>query len=130
MRGMIVVVSLPSCMTGCKPKVYRSGSVRRTSSLDNRFLREIDKGLAKSRVGLVLVTPAFLERIRSGGVSEKELSALLARDLLFPVIYKTTFDELRNVSPLLASRNGLDANEDPLEDIVTKIAELVTFENS
>ena len=63
-------------------------------------------------------------------MSEKELSALLARDLLFPVIYKTTFDELRNVSPLLASRNGLDANEDPLEDIVTKIAELVTFENS
>lgn len=98
--------------------------------LGQPFLREIDKGLAKSRVGLVLVTPAFLERIRSGGVSEKELSALLARDLLFPVIYKTTFDELRNVSPLLVSRNGLDANEDPLEDIVTKIAELVTFENS
>jgi NADPH:quinone reductase-like Zn-dependent oxidoreductase len=37
------------------------------------FMREIDKGLAKTRIGLVLITPAFLQRIESGGVSEKEL---------------------------------------------------------
>ena len=50
--------------------------------LGSPLLREIDKGLANSRVGLVLVTPAFINRIKNEGIAEKELSALLARDLL------------------------------------------------
>lgn len=58
--------------------------------LGQPFLREIDRGLAKSRTGLVLVTPALLKRIDGGGVSDKELSALLARDLLIPVVHGTT----------------------------------------
>lgn len=54
--------------------------------LGQPFLREIDRGLAKSRTGLVLVTPALLKRVDSRGVSDKELSELLARDLLIPVV--------------------------------------------
>lgn len=96
--------------------------------LGQPFMREIDRGLAKSRTGLVLVTPALLRRVDSRGVSDKELSELLARDLLFPVIHGTTYAELRKVSPLLASRNGLDTSEDSMADIATKIAELVTVE--
>jgi hypothetical protein len=52
------------------------------------------RGLAKSRTGLVLVTPSLLKRIGSRGVSDKELSALLASDLLIPVVHGTTYDEL------------------------------------
>lgn len=96
--------------------------------LGQPFMREIDRGLAKSRTGLVLVTPALLERVDSRGVSDKELSELLARDLLIPVVHKTTYDELRNVSPLLASRNGLNTADDSMADIATKIAELVAVE--
>jgi hypothetical protein len=59
--------------------------------LGQSFMREIDKGLAKTRIGLVLITPAFLKRIESGGVSEKELSELLARDLLIPVSHGVTY---------------------------------------
>lgn len=92
------------------------------------FLREIDKGLAKSRVGIVLVTPAFLNRVEGSGIADKELSVLLARDLLIPVIHGTTYDALREVSPLLGSRNGLNTSEDTMEDIAIKIAELVTPE--
>lgn len=90
------------------------------------FLREIDKGLAKSRVGLVLVTPALLKRLESGGISDKELSELLYRDQLIPVMHGVTFEELRKVSPLLASRNGLDTSQDSMQVIATKIAELVS----
>jgi hypothetical protein len=68
--------------------------------LGQPFLREIDRGLAKSRTGLVLVTPALLQRVDRRGVSDKELSELLARDLLIPVVHETTYDELRKVSPL------------------------------
>src|SRR3954447_4743058 len=93
--------------------------------LGQSFMREIDKGLAKTRIGLVLITPAFLKRIESGGVSEKELSELLARDLLLPVAHGVTYDEIRAISPLLGSRNGLSTDEDSIEDIAKKIAELV-----
>ncbi|WP_329614917.1 toll/interleukin-1 receptor domain-containing protein [Streptomyces brevispora] len=93
------------------------------------FMREIDKGLARSRTGLVLVTPALLTRLQHGGVSDKELSELLVRDLLLPVIHETTYGELRDVSPLLASRNGLDTAQDSMAVVATKIAELVAVED-
>jgi hypothetical protein len=93
--------------------------------LGTSLLREIDKGLAKSRVGIVLVTPSLLKRLAAEGIAEKELSALLARDLLVPVVHNTTYDALRDVSPLLGSRSGLNTAEESMADIAAKIAELV-----
>ncbi|WP_085536620.1 toll/interleukin-1 receptor domain-containing protein [Massilibacteroides vaginae] len=94
--------------------------------LGSSLLREIDKGLAKSRVGIVLVTPSFLKRVNDEGIADKELSALLARDLLVPIVHNTTFEDLREVSPLLGSRSGLSTIEDSMGDIAAKLAELVT----
>ena len=93
--------------------------------LGSPLLREIDKGLAKSRVGIVLVTPAFLRRLKGEGIAEKELSALLARDLLVPIVHKTTYEELRDVSPLLGSRSGLSTAEETMAQLAEKLAELV-----
>jgi hypothetical protein len=90
------------------------------------LLREIDKGLARSRVGIVLVTPAFLSRIQAEGIADKELSTLLARDLLVPIVHDTTYDALRDVSPLLGSRSGLSTAEGSMSDVADKLAELVT----
>lgn len=94
--------------------------------LGSPLLREIDKGLAKSRIGIVLVTPSFLERVEGEGIADKELSALLARDLLVPIVHKTTFEDLREVSPLLGSRSGLSTIEESMVDVAAKIVELVT----
>ncbi|HFF3103612.1 toll/interleukin-1 receptor domain-containing protein [Legionella pneumophila] len=91
------------------------------------LLREIDKGLAKSRVGIVLVTPALLDRLEGEGIADKELSALLARDLLVPIVHDTTYEALRDVSPLLGSRSGLSTAEDSMADVATKLAELVAL---
>lgn len=95
-------------------------------ALGTTMLREIDKGLAKSRAGIVLVTPAFLKRVENEGVAEKELSALLAKDRLVPIVHNTTFDALRDVSPLLGSRSGLDTGEDSMDEIAAKLSELFT----
>lgn len=95
--------------------------------LGSSLLREIDKGLAKCRIGIVLVTPSFLERVKGEGVADKELSALLARDLLVPIVHNTTFEDLREVSPLLGSRSGLSTIEESMESVAAKIAELVTL---
>jgi hypothetical protein len=37
----------------------------------------------------------------------------------------TTYEEIRKVSPLLGSRNGLSTDEDPMDVIATKISELI-----
>ena len=94
-------------------------------ALGTPFMRAIDKGLAKSRIGLVLVTPALLKSLQSEGVADKELSTLLAGDRLIPIVHNTTYDKLREVSPLLGSRNGLSTVEDSLEVVAQKIAELI-----
>ena len=93
--------------------------------LGSNLMREIDKGLAKSRIGIVMVTPSFLKRIAGEGVADKELSALLSTDLLVPIVHDTTYENLRDVSPLLGSRSGLDTAEDPIDNVASKLAELV-----
>ena len=94
--------------------------------LGTNLLREIDKGLAASRVGIVLVTASFLKRIQGNGIADKELSALLSRDQLIPVLDGVTFEELYDVSPLLASRSGLNTSEETMEDIANKLSEVVS----
>lgn len=89
------------------------------------MMRAIDKGLVNSRVGIVLVTPAMLQRLPAEGVADKELSALLRRERLVPVVHGTTYEELEKVSLLLASRAGLSTAEESMEEVATKIAELV-----
>jgi hypothetical protein len=93
--------------------------------LGEPFLRAIDKGLAKSRIGIVLVTPALLKRLPAAGVADKELSVLLRRDQLVPIVHNTTYDALSEVSPMLASRNGLDTADMPMADVAAKLSELV-----
>jgi hypothetical protein len=91
------------------------------------MMRAIDKGLANSRIGLVLVTPALLARLPKESIADKELSTLLAGNQLIPVVHNTTYEALRNVSPLLASRSGLDTAEDSMAVVAEKIAELVAL---
>jgi hypothetical protein len=96
-------------------------------ALGTPLLREIDRGLAKSRVGIVLVTPALLRRLQGEGIADKELSALLARDLLVPIVHGTTYEALREISPLLGSRSGLNTAEGTMANVAAKLAELVAL---
>lgn len=91
------------------------------------MMRAIDKGLAASKIGLVLVTPALLARLPKEGVADKELSTLLQGNRLVPIVHGTTYTELRDVSPMLASRSGLDTSEDSMAAVAAKIAELVSI---
>jgi len=89
------------------------------------MMRAIDKGLVNSRIGIVLVTPAMLRRLPAEGVADKKLSALLRRERLIPVVHGTTYEELEQVSLLLASRAGLSTAEETMAEVAAKIAELV-----
>ncbi|MER5212557.1 toll/interleukin-1 receptor domain-containing protein [Streptomyces sp. NPDC051784] len=85
-------------------------------------MREIDKGLRNSRIGIVLVTPALLESIKNEGIAEKELAVLLGTNRVVPVTHGVTFDELYDVSPMLASHSGLSTKESSLDAVAAKIA--------
>lgn len=43
-----------------------------------------------------------------------------------PTRGNSTYEALREVSPLLGSRSGLSTAEDPMADIAAKLAELVS----
>ena len=97
--------------------------------LGKSLLREIDKGLANSRIGIVLVTPALLKSLAAERIADKELSALLATDRVIPVAHGTTFDALRDVSPLLAARSGLSTGDSSMRDVATKVAAAAAAED-
>lgn len=78
------------------------------------------------RVGIVLVTPTLLSRLEGEGIADKELSVLLARDLLVPIVHDTSYEDLREISPLLGSRSGLSTAEDSMETVAIKLSELVS----
>jgi hypothetical protein len=90
--------------------------------LGSLLVREIDRGLKVSRIGIVLVTPNMLSSLANQGIADKELSALLATDRVIPVTHQTTFDALREESPLLASRSGLSTEGSTIRDVAVKIA--------
>lgn len=89
------------------------------------LMRTIDRGLANSKIGIVLVTPALLKSLKAEGIADKELSALLVRERLVPILHGTSFEDLNNVSPLLASRAGLKTADNPMAAVAAKLAELV-----
>jgi hypothetical protein len=117
--------ALYNLLTGLDVKVWFSET---DVALGTSLVREIDKGLLKSRMGIVLVTPALLKALQSGGIADKELSALLATDRVIPIVHGVTFDELRDVSPLLAARSGLSTGESSLEDVATKLADVAIID--
>ncbi|MBT0567687.1 toll/interleukin-1 receptor domain-containing protein [Williamsia sp. CHRR-6] len=92
-------------------------------SLGTSLIQEVDRGLANSRAGIVLVTPALLHGLESSsGLAGKELSALLSTDRVIPVAHDTTFDALRDISPLLAARSGLTTGSLSMKQVAQKIA--------
>jgi hypothetical protein len=85
--------------------------------------RQLDRGISCSRVGVVLVTPAMLMALRQGGFADQELGALLLTGRVIPVLHGVTYEELRRVSPLLATRAGLTTTDSSLTDVAEKIAD-------
>ncbi|MBF0817630.1 TIR domain-containing protein [Microbacterium paludicola] len=113
-------------LSGLDVKVWFS---EKDVPLGTSLLRQIDRGLRNSRAGVVLITPAMLKSLNAEGIADKELSALLATDRVIPVAHGTTFEALRDVSPLLAARSGLTTSEyASLDEVATKIADAVLLD--
>ena len=93
--------------------------------LGKSLIREIDKGLTRSRIGIVLVTPALLKSLDAEGIADKELSALLATDRVNPLPTARPSKPSEMSAPLPAARSGLSTKGSSLEHVAAKIADTV-----
>lgn len=83
---------------------------------------QMDSGLQKARSGVALLTPAYL----TGRFwTERELGALLSKNILIPVLHNATFEDVKKYSGILPDLAGFTTENDSVEDIATKIAAAV-----
>jgi len=82
-------------------------------SVGDSIRRAIDKGLAQSRFGIVVLSPAFFSK----NWTQYELDGLVDREmagndrLILPVWYEASHADVLRYSPSLANRKAAQANE-------------------
>jgi hypothetical protein len=86
----------------------------------------IEAGLAKSRFGIVILSPHFFAK----KWTQHELDGILERDMdskrfLLPVWHKITHDELVKINPPLADRFAIDSSKFSIGEIAEKLAKAI-----
>lgn len=97
-----------------------------TLRIGDSLRRKIDEGLANSRVGLVILSPAFLGK----GWTNHELDGIVTRSVtgeqvLLPIWHKLSKQEVITYSPSLADKLARNTAMHTIEEIATEIADLV-----
>ena len=88
--------------------------------------QKIDRGLATSRVGLVILSPAFIAK----GWTNYELDGIVTRSvsgdqMLLPIWHNITKQEVINYSPSLADKVARSTATHTVEEIAKEIADLL-----
>lgn len=88
--------------------------------------RNIDRGLASSRFGLVVLSPHFFAK----EWPQRELDGLVQRETagetrILPIWHKVTRDEVRQFSPTLADKLALNTTMLSLSEIVAALVDVV-----
>ncbi len=88
--------------------------------------RKIDRGLAKSRVGLVVLSHAFIGK----GWTNYELDGIVTRSvdgqqMLLPIWHNVSKNEVMEYSPSLADKVARSTATHTVEEIAAEIAELI-----
>lgn len=88
--------------------------------------RSIDKGLAKSRFGIVVLSSAFFAK----NWIQYELDGLVAKEMegnkvILPIWHKISKDEVMSYSPSLADKLALMTSQYTIEELADLLAEVV-----
>ncbi len=92
-----------------------------TITVGDSLRRSIDRGLANSRYGIVVLSPSFFAK----EWPQKELDGLAAREvngekIILPVWHKITVDQVQKYSPMLAGRVAVSTSRG-LEYVVAEL---------
>jgi hypothetical protein len=123
-----IVRSLAGALNANGLKVwYDEFSLRIGDSLRQK----IDRGLANSRVGLVVLSPSFIAK----GWTNYELDGIVTRavsgeQILLPIWHNITKQQVIDFSPSLADKVARSTAAHTVEEIAAEIAELLADEPS
>ncbi len=85
--------------------------------------RSIDKGRAGSRFGIVILSPAFLDK----NWTQYELDGLVAREMegskvILPIWHNITKDQIMKYSPSLADKYALSSWRDSIDSLASQLS--------
>ena len=97
-----------------------------TLRIGDSLRQKIDRGLANSRVGLVILSPAFIKK----GWTNYELDGIVTRtvsgeQILLPIWHNITKQQVVDFSPSLADKVARSTATHTMEEIALEIAELL-----
>ena len=97
--------------------------------IGNSLRRNIDRGIASSRFGIVVLSKAFFGK----GWPNYELDGLVTKSVngeqvLLPIWYNITKDEVVSYSPSLADKLARNTTTQTVEEIAEEIVEVVRGE--
>lgn len=99
--------------------------------LGDSLRRKIDRGLAKSRVGLVVLSQSFISK----GWTNYELDGIVTRtisgeQILLPIWHNISKQEVQDYSPSLADKVARSTATHTVKEIATEIADLLRVRTS
>lgn len=97
-----------------------------TLRIGDSLRQKIDKGLANSRVGLVVLSPSFIKK----GWTNYELDGIVTRavsgeQVLLPIWHNITKQQVVDFSPSLADKVARSTATHTIDEIAIEIAELL-----
>ena len=97
-----------------------------TLSIGDSLRQNIDNGLANSRMGLVVLSPAFINK----GWTNYELDGIVTRSvsgeqILLPIWHNITKQQVVNFSPSLADKVARSTATHTINEIASEIAKLL-----
>ena len=97
-----------------------------TLRIGDSLRQKIDKGLANSRVGLVVLSPSFIKK----GWTNYELDGIVTRavsgeQVLLPIWHHITKQQVVDFSPSLADKVARTTATHTIDEIASEIAELL-----
>ena len=89
--------------------------------------RSIDRGLANSRFGIVVLSPSFFAKdwpqYELDGLVDREMSQ--GRKVILPLWHKVSKDEVQSYSPSLANKVALNTATYTLDEIVEQLSKVL-----
>ena len=97
-----------------------------TLRIGDSLRQKIDKGLANSKVGLVVLSPSFIKK----GWTNYELDGIVTRtvsgeQILLPIWHEITKQQVVDFSPSIADKVARSTATHTIEEIAKEIAELI-----
>ena len=97
-----------------------------TLKIGDSLRQKIDKGLANSKVGLVILSPSFIGK----GWTNYELDGIVTRtvsgeQVLLPIWHEITKQQVVDFSPSLADKVARSSATHTIEEMASEIAELI-----